>query len=133
AQDIEKPFFTGEICSYVSVECGQGNLIVETCTGLSDPPIRIMRCEPEGEKLAAADLRCTLGRWMAREIGRLLTTEGALHVGLPEALQRLSAGQIFILTSTGREGVEAARYLRELGLVHAFYTQEGLIQTDEGG
>jgi exodeoxyribonuclease V beta subunit len=131
-QDAAEPFFHGPIQYADPVECGRPELVVQDSEGGSPTPMCIFRLSAE-EKLSAAQVRCALGRRIAREIQGLLTEKGALCFGPRRGTAPVEAKDIFILTASRRDGDEIGYYLREAGIPHAFYKQEGLFQRPEAG
>lgn len=116
----DPPFFSrdGAIHYHTPVTAAR----VASPSDLPGPPIRLLQPRPvEGEELDSAGVRRALGAWIAEEVTRLLS----------DREHPLSPSEIFVLTRTAREGVEAGAHLRRAHIPVAFYKQEGLFQTDE--
>ena len=123
------PFFSGSIRYDHPVVSGRpdlGGLIVH---GHTKTPIHVFRLIPSGEAMNSSDRRRTLAHRIATEIRFLL--DAPVEWQTEEKRVPIGPRNIFILTRTGREGREIARYLRQAGLPNAFYRQEGLFQTSE--
>ncbi len=129
-QTAADPFFTGEIRYDHPVVCGRRGFDGLVSGGERLSPIHLFQVVPAEEKLSASSARNTLARRIAAEIRALLD---APHTGLTEGdrFDPLSASDIFILTRSGREGLEVARHLRRAKVPYTFYKQDGLFQTGE--
>jgi exodeoxyribonuclease V beta subunit len=129
-QNAAEPFFDGPIHYSDPVECGRTDLIVHGSARGSVTPVCVFRFHTE-DKISAVHLRRELGRRIAQEIRGLLTEEAALHLASNSTNEKVQARDIFILTVSHRDGEEIGVYLREAGIPHAFYKQEGLFQRPE--
>ena len=114
-----QPLLTGQN-RYAAVTCGRPERRLLDGRGQQVTPLHVFRFELE---VHAA----TLGALVAREIGRLLDPRAPWTLD-GEALE---PQDIFILTRTKSEGRAMSAALREGGVPHAFYKEDGLFQTDE--
>lgn len=95
-------------------------------------PIHLLPLYTTGDKLNAASVREGLNRFIAEEIRKLTTEKSGLKTAAGGKEPRfLKPSDIFILTRTAREGLAIGHSLRNYGIPHAYYKQDGLFQTDE--
>lgn len=127
----EPPFFrTAGIPYDDGVTAGEPLRTLVPDQGPVPAPIKVCRLSGAGgEVLKAAPVRALHGRWIAREIRRI--RDEGLSLEREGEQTRISLGDVFVLTRSAREGGEVAGYLREAGVRHAFYRQDGLLQTRE--
>ncbi|MCG8425371.1 MAG: UvrD-helicase domain-containing protein [Proteobacteria bacterium] len=125
-------FFTGDI-RYDHPVRAATQLEARTAGGQSIAPICLFHVKPpERGKLRADSVRATLLRRIAAEIRSILyDPDAAIHVGTPDELTPVEAGDIFILTRTVGESNEVAACLRQAAIPCAIYKQEGLFQSRE--
>ena len=136
-QDVAAPFFDGAIRYDRPVRCGQPSLQAVDRAGRPVAPVVLLELQPTGELYKNGKprapgvglVRAALASRIAREIGALL--DGGLRVTKRGELAPIGPEDIFILTRSLSEGYEIGEALREAGVPHAFYKQEGLFQTDE--
>ncbi len=124
-------FFSGLNRYDNPVECGdQTRLAVED--GAEAVPLQLLPLYTTGRKLNAMAVREGLNRFMVEEIRKLINEESGLRTATGGKEPRpLKPSDIFILTRTAREGLAIGRALRNYGILHAYYKQDGLFQTDE--
>ncbi|HEY7957056.1 MAG TPA: UvrD-helicase domain-containing protein [Polyangia bacterium] len=135
----DPPFFTGEIRYDAPVTCGRPSRAALMEDGTPAAPVVLLELPPgivvpgkkQKQKHTVAQVRRALGRYLATEIRALLA--GALRVdsGDGNGPRPLRHRDIFILTRSLAESEEAGAALREAGVPHAFYKQDGLFQTAE--
>ena len=129
-QDAIAEFFTGTIRYDHPVEPGKPKLRLKTQGGADAPAVVLFQFEwPDGRVLLSNAKKALRSR-IAREIDHLLNVQ-PLHFGEDEEQKPLTAGDIFVLTRSGRDGFEVGAALRELGIPHVYYKQDGLFQTPE--
>jgi exodeoxyribonuclease V beta subunit len=128
-QRARPPFFRDRIRYDAPVECGRPELEATDARGRPVAPVHVFHVESPREPLRVDDVRRLVGTRIAREIKRILA--GELRFNGTD--QPLAANDIFILTRSGWEGPDVARYLRAEGIPFAFYKQDGLFQTAEAG
>ncbi len=130
-QSVEEPVFTGEITYSEPVTCGKPQAFeAEFESGIPDAPLILVRMEPDGEKIWAADLKRRHGAFIAKEIQRICE-EDVLKVDDEGELRPIRPKDIFILTHTRTEERLIGEHLKAAGVPFAFYKQEGLFQTPE--
>jgi len=83
------------------------------------------------ERTGVADVRRALRRQIAAEIGRLLSSDGALFVRDGSDHKRITARDIFVLAFTNTECREIGASLRTAGLPFALYKEDELFQTSQ--
>jgi exodeoxyribonuclease V beta subunit len=128
-QRAADPFFTGEIRYDHPVTCGRPSFEGLAKDGELLSPIHLLRVVPAEEKLTPSSARNTLARRIAVEIRSLLDDRVVVREDGRD--QPLKANEIFVLTRSGREGLEVARQLRRAKVPYSFYKQDGLFQTAE--
>jgi exodeoxyribonuclease V beta subunit len=95
-------------------------------------PVHLLPLYTTGDRLNAAAVREVLTRFIAEEIWKLTDEKGGLKTEAGGKEPRpIRPSDIFILTRTAHEGLAIGRALRNYGIPHAFYKQDGLFQTDE--
>ena len=95
-------------------------------------PVQLLNLYTTGNKLNAAAVREGLNYFFAEEIRKLIDEKSGLKTTVGGKEPRpLKPSDIFILTRTAREGLAIGRALRNFGIPHAYYKQDGLFQTDE--
>ena len=95
-------------------------------------PVHLLPLYSTGGKLNAAKVREGLTRFIAGEIRKLLDEKSGLKTAAGGKEPRpLKPSDIFVLTRTAREGLTIGRALRNYGIPHAYYKQDGLFQSDE--
>ena len=137
-QNIESPFFTGEIAYSDPARCGRGTRTVNDADGDVVKPVVLMRFLPnDATQRFASAARETIGRYIAATLRKMLSDAGALVIHDPEGTRRRTKSRtveprdIFVLTRTKRESEEIALYLREYEVPFAFFKLDGLFQTQE--
>ena len=130
----DRPFFSGFNRYPHPVRCGDPSLRAVSGDGKPVKPVRVLHYKGE-DKISVPLARRLCGERMAQEIHRILNDDGyGVHLTrgeTPGAGERVTARDIFVLTESGSQAVEAAAYLREAGVPYAFYKQDGLFQTAE--
>ncbi|MGM0555525.1 MAG: UvrD-helicase domain-containing protein, partial [Myxococcota bacterium] len=130
--DAEPSFFSGEIGYDAKhlVECGFTERAAFEPSGEEAVPVHI--CEVVDEELDNRRFKTGMRLHYAREIDRLLSAGGLQVLEEDEDEPRpLEPQDIFILTRSGREGLEVAEFLRQRDIPFAFFKQDGLFQTRE--
>jgi exodeoxyribonuclease V beta subunit len=124
-------FFSGLNRYDNPVECGdQTRCAFEE--GREAVPVQLLHLYNTGNKLNAAAVREGLNCFIAEEIRRLIDEKSGLKTTAGGKEPRpLKPSDIYILTRTAREGLAIGRALRNFGIPHAYYKQDGLFQTDE--
>ena len=124
-------FFSGLNRYDNPVECGdQTRRAFEE--GGEAVPVHLLPLYSTGSKLNAAKVREGLSRFIADEIRKLLDEKSGLKTAAGGKEPRpLQPSDILILTRTAREGLAIGRTLRNFGIPHAYYKQDGLYQSDE--
>jgi exodeoxyribonuclease V beta subunit len=118
-QDAADPIFSGDV-SYAPVRCGRPHRELVDGDGRSVSAVHLLRFE--------RDLSLPgIARVIAREVGRMTDPARPWRFG-GRALEPQDA---FVLTRSAREGRIVGETLRELGVPHAFYKEEGLFQSEE--
>jgi exodeoxyribonuclease V beta subunit len=116
--DAEEPYFTEPGLRPAPALAGSDD------GPATDAAITLLAVEPrpgaDVSKLPMRQVRLTLTAAIASEIGRLRASPS------PPALD-----QIFVLTRSRIESMQIARALREAGIPHVLYNQEGLFSTAE--
>lgn len=131
-QQGEPPFFTGDIRYDEPVSCGKTDLRLVDGLGRDVPAAVLLHPVGYGKTLPVDAARQALYRTIAQEIRALLADpERRLRVVAPDEERPVRASDIYVLTRTGKEGLDLGRVLREAGVPHAFYKQDGLFKTDE--
>jgi exodeoxyribonuclease V beta subunit len=123
------PFFSGPIRYDHPVRCGDPTQRAVDIEGKGLPPIHLL---VGGGRISAQEQLRRLGRRIAQEIRRLTSPETPLlfwHRG--EQIRAVNFRDIFVLTFSRREGQVLGEGLREAGIPHSFYKQDGLFETDE--
>lgn len=121
-QDIDAPFFQGEIRYETPLQCGNPQFQALDRQGQDISPVVIWEIGANSDDEVSAEYyKNALGSAIAAEIPKLLN--GGL-VGL-------KASDIFILTRSESEGRRVAHYLRKAGLPYAFYKLDGLFETPQ--
>ncbi|MFW5925694.1 MAG: UvrD-helicase domain-containing protein [Myxococcota bacterium] len=121
-------FFEGDI-RYEPVRCGNPARVLENDAGQEVPPVVLVQVV-DRKRLTADGIRTTFAEFTAREIRRIVT-DGALRSGERETAEPFAYSDVHVLTRTGKEAAEVGEALRRHGVPHAFFKQEGLLQTAE--
>jgi exodeoxyribonuclease V beta subunit len=118
-----EPVFTGDV-RYVPVACGRPEAELRGGDGAPLSPVHAFRVHSGVGEAAPLPL---LGALLAREI-RVITDPARPWTlgGAP-----LAFSDVFVLTRNAREGRAIGAALREAGIPHAFYKEDGLFKTDE--
>ena len=122
-QQAPDPVFTGDVL-HTPVACGRPDRALVDGDGHAVPPIYAFRFHSgAGDPIPLA----VLGSHIAREV-RAITNEARPwrfdgRVVLPS--------DVFVLTRNAREGRIVGAALRDGGVPHAFYKEDGLFRTDE--
>jgi exodeoxyribonuclease V beta subunit len=137
-QGSEPAFFTGRIRYDAPVTCGRRSLSLREADGSARPPIRLWHVAPaQGQKLYAPEIHRTLLGRLVEEIQALISESSAPLFGDERAEKaedrprRIGPGDIHILTRSGKDGIRVGDALRQAGVPHAFFKQDGLYQTHE--
>ncbi len=133
-QSAANPLFTGEINYRVASKSARPDFHAVDRRGQPLKPVSLMRYAPEGQGNGSAGrARKALGRHFAENLRRILFDPGH-EVRITQengAPRRVGAEEIFVLTRTAQESVEAGSYLQEAGVPFTFYKLDGLFQTDQ--
>jgi exodeoxyribonuclease V beta subunit len=127
-QSAVPSFFRGDISYDAPVTCGRPGLSAIGPDGSEVAPIHLFHLEAPA-KIAVRRVRRVLAARIAQEIRAI--TAGGLRFGERGAEKPLDPSDVFVLTRTTLEGLEVGRALREAGVDHAFYKQDGLFQSEE--
>ncbi len=130
-QDASPALFQGDLRYDHPVACGRPDRRVE-CDAGPVKPVTLLAL-PAGGKIKIPAMRRMIGRRIATILRRMFgDPRYHLRVLDPGRDPRLvTKRDVFILTRTGNEALEAAACLREQGVPYAFYKQDGLFQTEE--
>jgi exodeoxyribonuclease V beta subunit len=117
------PLFAGDV-EYTPVGCGRPDLSLVDGDGRAVAPVHAFRFHSGSGDAVPLPL---LGDLIAREV-RVITDPAR-----PWRLNgvALAPNDVFVLTRTAREGRILGASLREAGIPHAFYKEDGLFKTDE--
>jgi exodeoxyribonuclease V beta subunit len=118
-QGASDPIFTGDV-SYAPVRCGRPDRELVDGDGRPVSAVHLLRFERELSLQGIA-------RVIAREVGRMTDPLRPWKLGG----RALEPQDTFVLTRSAREGRVVGETLRELGVPHAFYKEEGLFQSEE--
>ncbi len=118
-----EPIFSGEV-TYTPVACARPESTLVDGDGRAVAPVHALRFPSgSGEALPLP----LLGTIVAREILSITDPSRPWRLnGAP-----LAPSDIFVLTRNAREGRLLGASLREAGIPHAFYKEDGLFRTDE--
>ena len=130
-QRAGSPFFDGPIRYDAPVTCGNPGIVVRDAQGRDLAPITLVRAVPRQDKLDAYSLKRTLGKWIAREIRRILDEGVNIHDETSGETRTVGPEDIYVLARSGSEARRIGQYLREVHVPYAFYKEEGLFQTGE--
>lgn len=130
-EGAEPSFFTGAIRYDHPVTCGATELVGVERDGHVLAPVHVWELVPKDEQFGRTlHARRTLADRIAEETVTLLDVTRTRYV-TGDRSTPLAASDVFVLTRSASEGLEVARSLRERGVPHAFYKQDGLFQTRE--
>jgi exodeoxyribonuclease V beta subunit len=128
-QRAPAPFFSGVIRYDHPVRCGDPRQRALDLDNQPLPPIHLL---VGGGAISPAMLLRKLGRRIAQEIRRLTSAEAPLLFWhRAEGPRAVGLRDIFLLTFSRREGMLLGECLREAGIPHSFYKQDGLFETEE--
>ena len=133
-QKAEPPLFTGQIKYDSPAECGRPALRAVAANGNPIAPVTLIKFEPRDERYKfSRRMREAIGAGIAGEIRRIISAPAhAIKIfDAGKELRRVSANNVYVLTRTNRDSAEISKYLRQAGVPHAFYKQDGLFQTRE--
>ncbi len=130
-QDIEEPFFLGDITYDAPLRCGNPEFRALDEKAEDIAPVVIWNIDNERKSVSAEYFLNVLGRAVAAEIGDLLKGGIVLCDKLVGEKRALKPSDIFILTRKESEGRRVAEFLREADLASAFYKLDGLFQTPQ--
>jgi exodeoxyribonuclease V beta subunit len=121
--EAPEPIFAGEI-RYTPVVCGRPDATLVDGDGRAVTPVHAFRFHSgAGEAVPLP----ALGALIAREIRAITDPARPWRLnGDP-----LAPSDVFVLTRNAREGRAIGACLREAGIPHAFYKEDGLFKTDE--
>jgi len=127
-------FFDGPITYDTPVCAGLQERRFVDALGQDLAPVVLLQVSPEtsGDKagLRASPVRHHLCARIVEEIQNLLQAPPRIHDG-PETTTPLTPSEIFVLTRTGREGLQVGDALSAVGIPHAFVQQAKLFQSEE--
>jgi len=138
-QRADPPFFTSGGIDYSEpVSCGEPKLRLVDPDGRDAAPVHVLevRLPQKGGRVLKGQEHVLppLGARIAAEI-RAITDSVAPKLrfcdGKSTSPERIDHRDVFILCRTSSEGVQIGRQLRAAGVPHAFYKQDGLLQTPE--
>jgi len=117
----ESPFFTGMNNGlYKHINCGKLNFDLRDSEGKTIPPLHII----EINKKDALTTRRSIAKGIALTIKKMLNT-----CRLEE--KPIKPEHIMVLTINAKEGLEMAHALKEFGIAHIFFRQDGLFATSD--
>ncbi len=114
-----KPVFSGDV-RYSPVRCGRPERELVDGAGSPLSAVHLLAFEKD---LSLPDL----ARVIAREVGVMTHPERPWRLGD----RALGPQDVFVLTRSAREGRIVGETLRELGVHHSFYKEDGLFQSPE--
>lgn len=127
-------FFTGANTYDAPVTCGRKELVALGPEGNPAAPVRLLHLFAIDSKLSADEVRRRLHHQIASEIRDMLDPRAPSLVFGPAGEPRsLRARDVYCLTYSAREGLDLGEVLREWGIPHAYFKQDGLFQTEEAG
>jgi exodeoxyribonuclease V beta subunit len=118
-QDAPDPVFRGEV-KYAAVRCGRPDRRLLDGEGREVSPVHLLRFDRDLWLPALAGV-------IAREVGHV--TDAARPWTIDG--RALEPRDVFVLTRSAKEGRILGQGLRELGVPHAFYKEDGLFQSAE--
>ncbi len=127
----EQAFFTGGRITYpTGMRCGKPSLWAVDGSGAPVLPLTVMHVV--GSDLSASFVRQGLYEAIALEI-RAITGNGPGRIMWGEGgdLRPVLHGDIHILTRTNTEAREVGKVLDRAGIPHAFFRQDGLLQSEQ--
>lgn len=129
-QRAQPPFFSGADIGYDKpVSAGDETQAAIDFTDAKTPAVHVF---PMLGKLTSVDVLRQVGLRIAAEVRSLLDEDRPSLVAVRgESRRIIRARDIFVLTATRREGTQIGVCLREAGIAHAYYKQDGLFQQDE--
>jgi exodeoxyribonuclease V beta subunit len=132
-QRAEGPFFTGDIRYDHPVACGNPGRRLVGPDGEPVAPVVLFELRPSRSGASRGALLPPLAARIAREIRAIVDPARGLRFdeGEGDGPEPVKPKDIFVLTRTADEGREIGAALREAGIPHAFFKQDGLFQTDE--
>ncbi|HVS01585.1 MAG TPA: UvrD-helicase domain-containing protein [Thermoanaerobaculia bacterium] len=122
-------FFSGEL-AYREVTSGRPAMAAIGRDGGELAPVSLLHLAGAERRLRRADLFAGLGDFIAREVRRLVDG-GGLRLRDGDSVRRIGLRDVFLLTFNRDEGRLLGEALRQAGVPHAFYREEGLFQTAE--
>ncbi|HEV8629653.1 MAG TPA: UvrD-helicase domain-containing protein [Thermoanaerobaculia bacterium] len=122
-------FFTGDLASFAPAVAGGERRVAHEGDGTPLSPLVVVRLRREGKPPRIADARAALATWIAGEARRLVESEATFGVEGQE--QPLRYGDLMVLARTGAGAKEVAEALRQQGVPHVLFGQEGLLATPE--
>jgi len=127
---FEDAFFQGTIRYDHPVSCGDPTRRALDESGEHDAAAMCLWTFAGQEKPSAAELRGALGRRIAEEVRRLVDDRALLlHEG--GRTRPLRYSDVHVLTRTAKEAQQLGEALRDAGIPHAYFKQEGLFATRE--
>ncbi|MCA9547545.1 MAG: UvrD-helicase domain-containing protein, partial [Myxococcales bacterium] len=144
-QDAPSPLFSGPIRYDAPVQAGQDRWGLSNAAGEPVAPVCLWQYRPppprgskQRDRVPKYLLQEAFARALARSLRDLFDDEAGLWVDDPkrsdqpgQGRRRLTPKDVFVLVRGRWDAVDAARALREAGVPHAFYKQEGLFQSTE--
>jgi len=138
-QRADPPFFTSGGIDYAEpVSCGNGDLRLVGPDGRDAAPIHVFELGlpmgKTGKVLKGQEhVLPPLGARIAAEIRAITdpTAPALLYADGTSEPRRIDHRDIYVLCRTTSEGAQIGRQLRAAGVPHAFYKQDGLLQTSE--
>lgn len=130
--DQRAPFFTGVKSAYAEpVRCGRPGKRIATQCGQPVVPIRLMSVAPDGRRITSGVARRQLAAFIAGEIRMLLDGARGLRFGDAGEERPIEPSDVYVLTRSAQDGYQVGAALREAGIPHAYYKQDGLYASDE--
>ena len=95
-------------------------------------PVQLIHLHGGEKELNASTVKWGTACFIGEEIKKLIGEEGLMVADSKnKVFSKIKLSDIYILTRSAREGQLIGRALRNYGIPHAFYKQDGLFQTDE--
>ena len=117
---LAEDFFTGGNRYEHPVRCGRPALALADAAGAALPPVRVLSVR---DLASSGKTKRLLARALAQELKGFIAGQPSLDG------RRLDWGDVFVLSATASEGLLVGEALREAGVPHAFFKQQGLFQT----
>ncbi|MCC7380509.1 MAG: UvrD-helicase domain-containing protein [Deltaproteobacteria bacterium] len=130
------PIFSGPITYDAPVVAGRRGLSLRDAQGNEPSPVHLFHpvARRPGQKPGTPEIREAIAGRIAQEIERLLAPDRAwtlVDPERPDPPEPIRAGDIHVLSRSGLDGTVVGAALRARRIPHAFFKQDGLLQTAE--